>query len=210
MTVITIILTCISFAIFNHIFQNISNAYSEKKPSTINETVIEPKKEDTSFVKEVSEVEIKQKEEESKITKIEKTKHTSIVETNTKKVWQLEIPRLNLIAPISNGTTEKVMNKYVGHFENTSKLNGNIGLAAHNRGYPVNYFKNIKNLRNGDEIVYKYNNETKKYIINKAVIITETDWSYLEPTKDNRITLITCVENKPKLRRVVQGYETKK
>lgn len=102
------------------------------------------------------------------------------------------------------------MDKDVGHFENTSRLNGNIGLAAHNRGYPVNYFKNIKNLKNGDEITYTYNNETRKYVVKNTVIIEETDWSYLEPTKDNRITLITCVENKPKLRRVVQGIENKK
>lgn len=47
--------------------------------------------------------------------------------------WYIEIPKINLVAPISEGTTQEVMNKYVGHFENTNVWEGNIGLAAHNR-----------------------------------------------------------------------------
>lgn len=60
------------------------------------------------------------------------------------KEWRLEISSINLKAKISEGTDSKTLNKYIGHFENTKKENGNIGLAAHNRGYKVNYFKNIK------------------------------------------------------------------
>lgn len=47
--------------------------------------------------------------------------------------WYIEIPKINLIAPISEGTTQETMSKYVGHFENTSVWEGNVGLAAHNR-----------------------------------------------------------------------------
>ena len=39
---------------------------------------------------------------------------------------------------------------YVGHFENTEEWDGNVGLAAHNRGYPINYFANLKELKIGD------------------------------------------------------------
>ena len=38
-------------------------------------------------------------------------------------------------------------------------------------------------------------------------IISEEDWSYLKETEDNRITLITCVENQPKYRRCIQAIE---
>ena len=48
-------------------------------------------------------------------------------------IWQIEIPAIHLIAPISEGTTQEVMREYVGHFEETSLWHGNIGLAAHNR-----------------------------------------------------------------------------
>ena len=99
------------------------------------------------------------------------------------------------------------MNKYIGHFEETSKNSGNIGLAAHNRGYDVNYFANIKKLKEGDEIVYKYNDFQKTYIVLKNIIITDTDWSYLKPTEKDSITLITCVENEPHYRRCIYAME---
>lgn len=52
---------------------------------------------------------------------------------DAEKIWQIEIPKIDLIAPIAEGTTQEVMNKYVGHFENTDIFEGNVGLAAHNR-----------------------------------------------------------------------------
>ena len=39
------------------------------------------------------------------------------------------------------------MEDYIGHFEETKKDIGNIGLAAHNRGYKNNYFQNLKELK---------------------------------------------------------------
>ena len=47
--------------------------------------------------------------------------------------WQIEIPKINLIANISNGTSQEIMLRSVGHFEDTAFWEGNIGLAAHNR-----------------------------------------------------------------------------
>lgn len=61
--------------------------------------------------------------------------------------WKIEIPKINLVANIAEGTEENTLNKYVGHFEETVKTLGNIGLAAHNRGYKVNYFEKIKELK---------------------------------------------------------------
>jgi LPXTG-site transpeptidase (sortase) family protein len=49
--------------------------------------------------------------------------------------------------------------------------------------------------------------EIHKYVVEKIEIINETDWSFLETTKDNRITLITCVEDMPELRRCIQAIE---
>ena len=40
-----------------------------------------------------------------------------------------------------------------------------------------------------------------------ATIIKDTDWSYLQETKENKLTLITCVENEPKYRRCIQAIE---
>ena len=99
------------------------------------------------------------------------------------------------------------MSRSVGHFEDTPREQGNIGLAAHNRGYEVNYFENLKSVKIGDEIIYQYNDFKMIYEIDTIEIIKDTDWSYLEKTDENKITLITCVENEPEYRRCIQGIE---
>ena len=137
----------------------------------------------------------------------------SIINTKDKKEdtkeikWKLKIPKISLEAEISEGTSKEVMNKYIGHFEETSKKSGNIGLAAHNRGYNVNYFEQLKLLKKDDEIIYKFYDFEKIYKVQKNIIIKETDWTYLENTEENKITLITCVENEPEYRRCIQAIE---
>ena len=149
------------------------------------------------------------------ISKIEFPKALSKVkEQNNEKLdieignWYIEIPSINLKAPIAEGTDIDTLNTKVGHFNETDKTVGNIGLAAHNRGYEYNYFEKLKKLKINDEIIYKYENFEKKYLITKIEIIKNTDWSYLEKTEKNKITLITCVENEPQYRRCVQAEET--
>ena len=74
-------------------------------------------------------------------------------------------------------------------------------------GYQKNYFERLKELDIGDLIIYKAEEGIKKYKVDNIAIIEDTDWSYLEETKENKITLITRVENKPDKRRCVQGIE---
>ena len=133
--------------------------------------------------------------------------HSCEENTNKENIWQIEIPIIGLIAPIEEGTTKEIMDEFVGHFEHTAVEQGNIGLIAHNRGYPKNYFQNIKELNIGDKIYYTYQDKTRVYYVENITVIKETDWSYLEKTEDNRITLITCVENEPEYRRCIQGIE---
>jgi len=121
------------------------------------------------------------------------------------KKWKLEIESIGLNANISEGTDVKTLNKNIGHFENTKKAGGNIGLAAHNRGYKVNYFQNIKKLKLGDKIKYFYNGRDFTYKVYKNYIILDTDWNVLDENNKQEITLITCVENQPYLRRCVKG-----
>ena len=133
---------------------------------------------------------------------------TNEVIEDTKEVnWKILIPAIALEAEISEGTSKEIMDKYVGHFEETSKSVGNVGLAAHNRGYNVNYFANLKKLKEGDKIIYKCYGFERTYVVTKNLIITDEDWSYLEKTEKNTITLITCVENEPMYRRCIQGEE---
>ena len=143
------------------------------------------------------------------ITKNDESKEKSEGTEEHEEIWQIEIPKINLIAPINEGTSQEIMLEYVGHFENTSTWKGNVGLAAHNRGYPINYFAKLKELKEGDKIIYKTNNGTKTYSVELIKIIEDIDWSYLEETDENKITLITCVENKPSQRLCVQAKQIK-
>ena len=141
---------------------------------------------------------------------VQETKEEVVVQEKSeeeKNLWYLEIPKINLRADIKEGTTKEIMEDYIGHFEETKKDKGNVGLAAHNRGYKNNYFARLKEVKEGDSIFYNYQGETKEYIVTKHIIIKDTDWSYLEDTDENTITLITCVENEPEYRRCIQGEE---
>ena len=174
-------------------YNKIQSAYLKYKESSF--VSKEQKKENNQIKVEVEEIEVNKYEENEIII--------------TEEIWQIEIPKINLIAPIAEGTSQEVMLEYVGHFENTNIFEGNVGLAAHNRGYPINYFGKIKELEIGDEIIYCTKHGTKKYHVNFITIIEDSDWSYLEETEENKITLITCVENEPTKRRCIQGIENK-
>lgn len=143
----------------------------------------------------------------------EKTKYSlnnlsNSKETDNNIISYLSIPSISLEkAPIKEGIDEVTLNEYIGHFPSTSKTDGNIGLAAHNRGYKNNYFMNINKLQNGDEIIYRVDDISKKYKVEKKIEIDSYDWSYLNQTADNRITLITCIDNSPTKRLVVQAVE---
>lgn len=134
----------------------------------------------------------------------------SDAENLTKGSWCLEIPNINLKATIAEGTSKETMDKFIGHFEESKKWTGNICLAAHNRGYENNYFAEVKTLKEGDKIRYYYQDDSREYVVEKNEIIQATDVSCLENTEDNRLTLITCVENEPNYRRCVKAIEDKK
>ena len=129
--------------------------------------------------------------------------------TQEESAWYVEIPIINLKANVNEGTSKEVMDDYVGHFEETSKCNGNVGLAAHNRGYKNNYFGDLKKLKEDDVVLYCYQGQIRKYAVIDNFIINDTDWTVFEEKENNIITLITCVENEPSYRRCVQAVEIK-
>lgn len=123
------------------------------------------------------------------------------------KIWTLSIESINLLADVKKGTNENILNEYIGHFDETNIFNGNVGLAAHNRGYPVNYFENLDKVEIGEVIYYRIDDFVKKYNVSSIQIIKDTDWTYLGNTNEDIITLITCVKNKPNYRLCVQAYK---
>lgn len=104
------------------------------------------------------------------------------------------------------GETTSSMNKGLGHFAGTSVWDGNVGMCGHNRGskYVIGA---IKDLEEGDTITYTTSAGTRTYEVEAVRTIASDNWSYLEPTADNRLTLITCLANQPSLRVCVQAVE---
>ena len=99
---------------------------------------------------------------------------------------------------------EYLYSKYIK--ENVKQtLNSNEYQKNENYEY-VKINKNAK-VKEKDEIKYKNNEFEKTYIVERNEIIKNTDWSYLEEDDENKITLITCVENEPEYRRCVQAVE---
>ena len=121
-------------------------------------------------------------------------------------IGTVSIPRLGLNVKVWEGETSTSMAKGLGHYSSTSGWAGNVGMCGHNRGAKYN-IGTIKNLKQGDVITYTTIHGTRTYEVTMVKVISSTDWSYLQGTADNRITLTTCVDNQPSQRICVQAVE---
>lgn len=118
----------------------------------------------------------------------------------------LEIPAIDLEVKIYQGTDSRTLAKGVGHFTETSIWAGNVGLAAHNRG-TNSYFGQIHTLEAGDRITLTTKLGTRTYEVTSVAKVSETDRSSLTDTRDNCLTLYTCVRNERDLRWCVRAVE---
>lgn len=184
---ISIIITIIIFFTIFFVMEYLRTAKSDKTISK--EDIIKEKEDDDILIQDILANEEQNEEKKDNYN------------------WSIEIRSIDLKAPIAETTEMKVLNNFIGHFEETALTIGNIGLAGHNRGYENNYFQDLKKVKKDDEIIYTYNDFTKTYIVNTIEIIRNTDWRYLENTEENMITLITCTENEPEYRLCVQAVE---
>jgi len=131
----------------------------------------------------------------------------SQVQRSDGSIGTLIIPQLGIRYKAFEGTDSAAMKKGVGHFPSTSAWSGNIALCGHNRGSSYN-IGSIKDLKVGDTIRYETSEGTRTYSVSYVGIIDWTDWSYLNATSDNRITIITCLADQPSKRVCVQAIES--
>lgn len=122
----------------------------------------------------------------------------------------LTIPDIGLSVRVYESDDEMAdMTKGAAHFKSTSAWDGNVGLSAHNINLngSAGYFLNLYKLQKGAVIKYETALGKREYAVESVTEISETDWSRLGRTQDNRITLITCITGKPSLRLCVQAVE---
>ena len=118
----------------------------------------------------------------------------------------LEIPSIGLTVKIVQGTDSAALAKGAGHFASTSIWDGNVALAAHNRGVN-NHFGEIHTLEVGDTISLTTQLGTRTYEVTSVSKVSETDRSALAASTTNMITLYTCVRDQRDQRWCVQGVE---
>jgi len=118
----------------------------------------------------------------------------------------LDIPAIRLSVDIFQGTDSATLKKGVGHFEDSSIWDGNVGVCAHNRG-ANSYFGEIHNLQLGDTISLTTRLGTRTYEVTSMSKVSETDRSALSASGSNQITLYTCVRDEREFRWCVQGVE---
>ena len=123
-------------------------------------------------------------------------------------IGTIKISSLGINMKVWEGETDASMKKGLGHYSSTSAWDGNVGACGHNRGtkYAIG---SIKDLEQGDTITYTTIYGTRTYEVTLVKIISNNDWSYLQSTSDNRITLTTCLADHPESRVVVQAVEKK-
>ena len=151
-----------------------------------------------------------QQEPQIPSTSYQPSAYTSVdgMERKDGSIGTLKIPSLNINMKVWEGETNTSMAKGLGHYSSTSGWDGNIGICGHNRGakYTIG---SIKNLKDGDTITYTTVYGTRTYEVVTVETIASSDWSYLQATSDNRITITTCLANQPSKRVCVQAVEVK-
>ena len=118
----------------------------------------------------------------------------------------LKIPSLGINMKVWEGATKSSMAKGLGHYSSTSAWDGNVAVCGHNRGakYVIGA---IKDMEEGDLITYTTVYGTRTYAVVSVEIIASNDWSNLQATSDNRITLTTCLADHPEKRICVQAVQ---
>ena len=121
-------------------------------------------------------------------------------------IGTVTIPVLGITYKVWEGESNESMAKGFAHYSSTSGWDGNVGLCGHNRGaqYTIG---GIRTLNPGDTITYETAHGVRVYEVTSVDIISNMDWSRLQATEDNRLTLTTCLENQPDYRVCVQATE---
>ena len=102
----------------------------------------------------------------------------------------LRIAKIGLEVPVLSGTTERTLDRAVGHIEDTAEpgTDGNAGIAGHRDGF----FRGLKDIAPGDAIELDTREATEVYRVERTFVVNPEDVSVLDPTSVSALTLVTC------------------
>jgi sortase A len=105
-------------------------------------------------------------------------------------IGRIEIPRVQVSAIVKEGVDSKTLSRAVGHVPYTA-LPGqkrNVGVAAHRD----TFFRGLRNVREGDTIRLVTVDGVYVYKVADLKIVWPKNVEVLDPTPDERMTLVTC------------------
>jgi sortase A len=102
----------------------------------------------------------------------------------------IRIPTLGLEVPVFPGETEANMTRGAGRITGSPRFGepGNVGVSSHRDGF----FRKLKDIRVGDEIVVDTRAATYRYIVEEIRITEPADTAVLWPGDVPELTLVTC------------------
>jgi LPXTG-site transpeptidase (sortase) family protein len=106
------------------------------------------------------------------------------------RLTRLLIPKISLDAVVVEGISNRDLMKGPGHIRNTAYPGekGNVVFSAHRD----TFFRHIYELKTGDVIEVQRNGQHFRYAVFGKKIVDPNDVSVIRPSKDARLTLITC------------------
>lgn len=109
----------------------------------------------------------------------------------------ISIPKIDVLLPIYEGTTEEVLQKGIGHIEESSSLGGCFGthcLLAGHRGIPsAELFRRLGELRKGDLFSIETRGQRYTYAVCEIRVVKPEETEGLGICKDrDLVSLITC------------------
>jgi LPXTG-site transpeptidase (sortase) family protein len=102
----------------------------------------------------------------------------------------LEISSVGLKVPVYSTSNDLTMDRGAGVIDGMAYPHeeGNIGISGHRDGY----FRVLKDIQPGDEIVLQTLKGPKKFTIDSTKVVEIADTSLLQDTWDQTLTLVTC------------------
>lgn len=127
-------------------------------------------------------------EEENKVSPVEKYLHGKEIS------GVIEIPKLNVVAAILEGTDDRALKYTVGHYPGTADIGekGNSVLLGHRNYVYGHYFRELDKLELGDLIILRKDNDEFIYEVTDSFVVEPTEMWVLNSSEDAEITLITC------------------
>jgi sortase A len=106
---------------------------------------------------------------------------------------QIQIPAINVDAPVVQGDSWEQLKKGVGQHAASAEpgQSGNLVLSAHNDVYGE-IFRHLDQLQRGDQIILYTATRSFTYIVSGVQIVSPTDVEVMAPTPDPTVTLISC------------------